>query len=163
MAFYFYTVSTAPMNESLKLSCGDLLNSQEKTCNGLQWRCFPANFVKSFWTVTLQNTCEWLLLKNSEQFEIFTQSLRWRQKMIIPVNLSLVLKQFTLRFNQIYCRLWTSFYLLGKQHKCDDYWLTLIAPAGIFPFKVNDNENTRAMREICSKLTITSPQWRQCL
>ena len=33
-------------------------------------------------------------------------------------------------------------------------------PANIYLFKVN-NRNTRKMCEICSKLTITTPEWRQ--
>ena len=33
-------------------------------------------------------------------------------------------------------------------------------PAGIYLLKVN-NRNTRTRREICSKLTIKMPEWRQ--
>ena len=49
--------------------------------------------------------------------------------------------------------IWTGHYFISKLKQ-------VYSPAGIYLFKVN-NGNTRTMFEICSKLTIKTPERRQ--
>ena len=47
----------------------------------------------------------------------------------------------------------------AREEKCNIYYFQ-IDPVGIYLFKVN-NRNTRARCEICSKLTVKTPERRQ--
>ena len=101
-------------------------------------RCFPVNFAKFLRTSFRIEHLLWLLLK----IELFANIVNgWR-----PLTIS------------------TKGYILNIWQDFEYASVFSGNPAGIYPLNFN-NRNTRTRREICSKLTIKTPerhQWLYC-